>query len=105
MNYHIWHKGIVIESFSADNDDKARAYARQRYTHFAKCTDDDDKVIYTKTPMTEDRQWLLDHCIECDGAEIPQAWWEDAEAHKSLGHVTISGPRGPNGSFKRITPT
>ncbi len=55
--------------------------------------------------MTADQQWLLDHCIECDGAEISRAWWKDAEVLVGLGHVTISGPRGPNGSYKRITPT
>ena len=48
MNYHIWYKGIVIESFSSSSDSEARIYAKRRYTHFDRCVDDDDKVICTK---------------------------------------------------------
>ncbi len=65
----------------------------------------DQAARVAETLMTADQQWLLDHCIECDGAEVSRAWWEDAEVLVDLGHVTISGPRGPNGSYKRITPT
>ncbi len=54
--------------------------------------------------MTTDQQWLLDHCIECSGAEIPKPWWEDGAKLAELGLVTISGPRGPDGFFKRIEP-
>lgn len=54
--------------------------------------------------LTDDQRWLMDHCIECDGAEIPEPWWDDAEVLVSAGFATLSGPRGPGGGFKRIEP-
>lgn len=57
------------------------------------------------TALTEDQKWLMEHCIECDGAEISRPWWDDAEVLVGLGYATLSGPRGPEGNFKRIVPT
>ena len=54
--------------------------------------------------ITEDQRKLMDMCIECDGCEITEAWWEDALILAEKGYATLSSARGPNKAFRRLTP-
>jgi len=54
--------------------------------------------------LTKYQKELMEHAIECDGAELPVEAWDDAQVLVEHGYATLSGRRGPGGSFRRLIP-
>lgn len=51
--------------------------------------------------LNDSQRELLDHIVDCDGAEIHSESWDDAEVLVKLGWITLSGARGPGKQWKR----
>lgn len=54
--------------------------------------------------LTKDEKDLLEEIKRTDGAEIPKPYWEITESLRDKGRITLTGPRGPGGFFKRAEP-
>ena len=52
--------------------------------------------------LTQDQRDLLEQVREYDGMEVPQPWWDDAEALEKAGLCTLGGARGPNRYWRRL---
>jgi hypothetical protein len=54
--------------------------------------------------MSKAEKDLLEEIRRTDGAEIPKPYWNLLEGLRDKGKITITGPRGPGGFFKRAEP-
>jgi len=51
--------------------------------------------------VTKDEKELFACIQQCEGYEVHESWWPEAESLTKQGLITLGGARGPHGQWKR----